>query len=448
MTAEDQRAWIHAATGCLALTFHALPAAGAVGLGVLLVLHNWLLLPRYLPGVVRGAPGRTDAGILSYPVAITLAIVLFRDRLELAAAVWGILAFGDGMASLVGRRVGATSLPWNPDKSWAGLVAFVVAGTLAGAGLMIWVQGGRGVDGVLSPDAASWPATLGWVAVAAFAAAGAESLRLRLDDNIRLVAAAAAVFWGGAAFDAGALASSPAWSRAPWVAGISAGLGTLAWFGASVDRSGLVVGILLATAVGTLAGPAVFLGFVAFFVLGSLATRAGRRIKERRGIAQARGGRRGAAHAIANVGVAAVLSLGVVAGEHPQWFLLGAVGALSTAAFDTVSSEIGQAWGRTTILPTTGRRVPPGTQGGVSLLGTAAGLAAAVAVAGVSLGGSSHGALGFGMVVAGALLGSTLESLAGATRQVRELLDSHALNFCNTAVGGGTAYALARWAGV
>ena len=60
------------------------------------------------------------------------------DRLEMAAALWGVLAFGDGMASLVGQALGGPRLPWNPRKSWAGFVAFVLFGALGAAVLMAW----------------------------------------------------------------------------------------------------------------------------------------------------------------------------------------------------------------------------------------------------------------------------------------------------------------------
>jgi len=51
------------------------------------------------------------------------------------------------------------------------------------------------------------------------------------------------------------------------------------------------------------------------------------------------------------------------------------VAALVTAASDSVASEAGQAWGRTTWHLSRGR-VPPGTTGGVSIAGTATGFVA------------------------------------------------------------------------
>ena len=60
-------------------------------------------------------------GIVLYPLAVLLLILVFWQRLEVAAAAWGILAFGDGMASVAGMTLGRRKLPWNPRKSWIGI---------------------------------------------------------------------------------------------------------------------------------------------------------------------------------------------------------------------------------------------------------------------------------------------------------------------------------------
>ena len=65
-------------------------------------------------------------------------VLVFRDRLWMAAAGWGILAVGDGMASLVGQAMGGPRLPWNARKGWVGFASFVVFGTAAAALLSAW----------------------------------------------------------------------------------------------------------------------------------------------------------------------------------------------------------------------------------------------------------------------------------------------------------------------
>jgi thiosulfate reductase cytochrome b subunit len=108
--------------------------------------------------VLPGAGGKTivrptDAmrgyplGILLYPLAVLLLIVAFPTRLDIAGSAWGIMAFGDGTATLVGRRWGRHPLAWNPAKTVEGLAAFVVAGAAAGIGLIatgLEIHGTRG----------------------------------------------------------------------------------------------------------------------------------------------------------------------------------------------------------------------------------------------------------------------------------------------------------------
>jgi hypothetical protein len=92
-------------------------------LAALAVVFNLAVLPR-LGGRRLYRAGELAAGRLGgdrpLPGGGAAADRVFPRRLEVAAAVWGILAFGDGMASIVGMTLGRRKLPWNPRKSWAG----------------------------------------------------------------------------------------------------------------------------------------------------------------------------------------------------------------------------------------------------------------------------------------------------------------------------------------
>lgn len=63
---------------------------------------------------------------------------------------------------------------------------------------------------------------------------------------------------------------------------------------------------------------------------------------------------------------------------------VGFAASFASKLADTTSSEIGKAYGQTTYLITNLQRVPRGTEGAVSLEGTAAGVAAAAGVAGMA----------------------------------------------------------------
>lgn len=172
---------------------------------------------------------------------------------------------------------------------------------------------------------------------------------------------------------------------------------------------------------------------IALFVLTFAATRFRRAAKERSGLAEARSGRR-VSQVVANLGVA-----GLCAGCG---WLPGALAALAEATADTVASEVGQALGGPTFLLTTGRRVGPGTDGGISLRGTLAGLAAAgVAVlAGIAAVPARAAVVAF---VAGAA-GLLFDSLLGATLERRGWIGNDVVNFSSTLFAAALAEVLWR----
>ena len=178
-------------------------------------LFNWQVLPRVGgkgmwrgTDVARGYP----VGILAYPLAVLALVLLFRDRLWMAAAGWGILAVGDGMASLVGQAVGGPRLPWNARKGWVGFAAFVACGALAAAFLSAWVARSS-----LDPGAAHWPRTIGVACALALACALVESLPTTLDDNVTVPLAVALVLPLFAAAEPALLLGDPLFTRRVFV---------------------------------------------------------------------------------------------------------------------------------------------------------------------------------------------------------------------------------------
>ncbi len=118
---------------------------------------------------------------------------------------------------------------------------------------------------------------------------------------------------------------------------------------------------------------------VAYLVLGSLVTRLGLREKQERGLAEARGGRRGPENVWGSAATGACLALLIGAGVEPRSLLLvGFSASFAAKLADTLGSEIGKRWGRRPVLITTLRSVPPGTEGAISLAGTLASAAGSV----------------------------------------------------------------------
>lgn len=440
-SSEAKRKLVHVAVGGFALLLRFLSWPGAAALAAGALLFNWLLLPRVggralwrREELERGFP----PGILLYPASVLLLVLLFREELWKVAALWGVLALGDGMASVVGLSLGGPRLPWNPRKSWSGLAAFVFFGGLGATALAGWTR---------AEPVAAWPAGL-WLGVSlALVCALVESAPTGLDDNLTVpLAGAAALSLLLAGREARLLDDPELGQRALVGLLINLGVAVLAWRKGSIDVPGAASAVLIGTAITAGLGLGAYALMLCFFVIGSGVTRLGYDLKAARGIAQERGGARGWRNAWANGGVPAVLAVfaGLAAPPWSEWLALGYAASVATATADTCSSEIGKAWGRRTFLITPLRPVPPGTEGAVSLEGTLAGLAGAAAVGGLA---AALGVLSWPaalLVAAAGLAGSLAESLIGSVAERRGWLDNDQLNALNTAIGASFAVALAR----
>ena len=198
---------------------------------------------------------------------------------------------------------------------------------------------------------------------------------------------------------------------------------------------------------------------LAVFLLTWGATKIGRAKKERLGTAESKRGRN-AAQVAANLGVAALASFPfeAITPDKNLVNLLGTVAAfaalasLSEAAADTVSSEIGQVLGGKPRLITTLRRVEPGTDGGVTIAGTIAGVLAAAAVASIGVFSAQSGSpcapnvqgcdvvgpnavdiwLPILLLTASGSFGLLIDSLLGATVERKGWINNDAVNFLST----------------
>jgi uncharacterized protein (TIGR00297 family) len=193
---------------------------------------------------------------------------------------------------------------------------------------------------------------------------------------------------------------------------VTAALAALAYALGMVSRSGALGGLLVGTIVYACLGAGGFAVLALFVVGGSVLTRLGYRSKQRAGTAQEHGGRRGARNAFANCAVAVLCAI-LARATGSGLFTVAFVASLGAAFADTSESEVGQLFGRTPRLITL-RKVPPGTDGAISLPGTLAGIAAACLTATLALTigllESPRTAL---LVATAAFLGTVADSLLG-----------------------------------
>jgi uncharacterized protein (TIGR00297 family) len=419
--AEWKRKAVHAGFGLFALTLRWLDWRAAAACALAALLFNAIVMPRVGRSLYRDPGVRHDAGIVAYPAMVLLLILVFPGPyLPIAAAVWAMMAFGDPAATIVGRTVGGPALPWNPGKTWAGLLSnWAVAGA---ASVLVFLFVSR-----REPQADAVAILMLGAGIYAFL----ESVRAGLDDNIvGALPTALAVYQMGLVWPPRfLLGAGIAWR--PVLVALAVNLAAAAIMGALriVSRSGAAAGGIAGFLILVLGGWRHYALLWAFFLAGTLATRLGYRRKAVSGLAQADSGRRGAAHVVANCLVpAALLLLGVRS--------VAFVAAFAAALADTLGTEIGTLFGKRPFSPLTLSPLAAGTPGAISLPGTAASLAgaSAIALAGV----------GLGLVPAriawaaafGGFLGALAESVLFAMgARLRFRLDHEFANALNTFVG-------------
>lgn len=202
-----------------------------------------------------------------------------------------------------------------------------------------------------------------------------------------------------------------------------------------VTTGGAVAGAAVCFALIIAAGLRGLVALLTVFVLTWAATRFGFARKQSLGISEPRSGRN-AAQVIANLGVAAICALLYALVRPDPRLIIALFAALAEAAADTVSSEIGQAVGGVPRLITTGKSAPAGTDGAITFAGTAAGIAAAIAVGLTGIAGWRAAVI----CAAAGVAGMMADSFLGATIERRGIFGNNAVNFSATAIAALMAF--------
>jgi uncharacterized protein (TIGR00297 family) len=429
---ERQRKILHIAMAGFAALLRYLTWPQAAAMALTAIAFNAFILGRLAPQIVRATDRGARAGLLFYPLAVLLLVLAFPRRLDIVAAAWGIMAFGDGCATLAGTAIGGPALPWNQRKTWSGLIAFIVAGSAGAVALSVFVAP------AVTPTPPWW-FTL-WAPVAAAVVAGlVETLPIEVDDNISVPAAAGGVL---------AYLAQLNWMPVPQAllfdllvgCAVSTPVAVAAHRFGRITMGGALAGFAFAAVVyaGLFLAGLVVLGIALAFAITTSRFNRGSRSSS---VRHEDGGRRGAGNIIANclVGtLGAALELfsfdwGLeLAGA---WFVAG----IAAGASDTVASEIGIAWGGTPRAFPTGLAVPPGTPGAISVVGMIAGIGAAAMIA---LPAAAMWLIPWQFIppiVFACVCGALLESALATRYEPRGVLDNNTLNFLNTAAAAGVA---------
>jgi len=191
--AEWRRRMWHFAPGFLPFILWGIPHSDPLSLRVrgifaVLILGLAITIYRRYDRIRRHGEQSGEFGpVVGYAGSILLTFLLLPAHAEIGMAVVAILAFGDGSATMFGKLLRGPALPWNRDKTWAGLGAFLLIGTLM-ASIIYWGES-HNLKAQL-PGVSAWTAVIcGGVPV--LIAAFAESVSSRINDNIRVGVTAA-----------------------------------------------------------------------------------------------------------------------------------------------------------------------------------------------------------------------------------------------------------------
>jgi uncharacterized protein (TIGR00297 family) len=176
-----------------------------------------------------------------------------------------------------------------------------------------------------------------------------------------------------------------------------------------------------------------------FFILGTIVTSWKNQLKEEMGLAEKTGMRKGS-QVWANAGVAVLAAvLSIIFPGYREIFLVAIASAFSSATADTVSSELGNLYGKRFFHILSFREDRRGLDGVVSMEGFLFGLAGSFCIAGLYAITRNIGPAFWIIVIAGTL-GNILDSVLGAALERKQVIGNDTVNFLNTLFAGLTGF--------
>jgi len=173
MANEIKRQTIHVLFYFLAFGFKFLSRWQVVGILLLMLFCTIFLIPKSKIRfhLYRRLEQKYSQGAIAYFLVLLVIVLVF--PVTAAAVALAILALGDGMATLIGKSFKTKELPWNQNKSFGGLVAFLVFGLIGAVSVLCWMDPSLSISQALFIGIKT-------VVVAAIV----ESLPWKINDNI------------------------------------------------------------------------------------------------------------------------------------------------------------------------------------------------------------------------------------------------------------------------
>jgi len=230
------------------------------------------------------------------------------------------------------------------------------------------------------------------------------------------------------------------------------------WIFLLILITGTVLSILLkkltlpAAVTGALLSSFIYLGagfhgivvMAAFFIIGVWATAWKLDIKLKTGLAETGKSQRTAGQVFANAGLPAII--GMTGWLYPSFSPHAPVmiaACFSAATADTVSSELGNVYGRRFYNIITFKKDEKGSNGVISFEGNLMGLAGSIIIALLYFWVGDGTYSSFIIIIVAGTVGNIADSVLGATLERKEWLNNNAVNFLNTSIAAITAWSLA-----
>ncbi|WP_423999640.1 DUF92 domain-containing protein [Haloarcula salina] len=420
MTSTVRRAGGFAAVGTLAFVVPAATGVRSLDLATVAAVAPFVAVAAVAVSAVdQGSswfdlfarPGDYEDGKLYGLAAFALAaagLALLAVRFGLPVPVFVgvvvLVAYGN-----LGQRLAYTVR----TDEFVATAGFVVVGFVAGVAGQVAGTRIQAAVGAPGADPVAVPAVLFLAASGAFVAALLRSVLFERDDPLVMLTVGL-LLWLFFELDPSVTAQ-----RVVVALAVTVLLGYLSYALDTASLPGMLTGVLLSFLTIVLGGFGWFAMLITFFGLGGLSTKFRYDEKLERGIAEENEGARGSGNVLAN---SIVALFAVVAAEaspshiavDPALFFYAFAGAVAAAMTDTFSSEFGGLYDNPRLI-TTLERVEPGTDGGVTWQGVAAGGVGAGLIAGIAALLQHVAPLGGGVILLCGLVGMTVDSLLGAT---------------------------------